>query len=136
MIKKIVLPGAIAGAVLLVLSFAMLFGAIKLFPALAEEYYNPVFRTDGGRNWMFYVHPFLLAMALSWFWERFKGQFTGSMIVRDLELGLVYTLIATLPAMWMTFSAFDISAGMLFTWLGYGFVQAVVAGVIFSRMNP
>ena len=136
MSKKILLPALIAGVVLLVLSFAMLYGAVYLFPNVSDEYYNPVFRSGGERNVLFFIHPFILSLALSWFWDRFKGQFKGSLIVRDLELGLVYTLVATLPAMWITFSAIDVSITMILTWLLYGFIQAAVAGVVFARMNP
>ena len=136
MTKKILVPGLIAGVVLLLLSFGMLYGAVYLFPNVAEQYYSPVFREEGNFNWLFYVHPFILAIALAWFWDRFKDQFTGSLIVRDLELGLVYTLVATLPAMLITFSALDITLTMVLTWLLYGFVQAAVAGLIFARMNP
>ena len=136
MTKKILIPGLIAGVVLLILSFGMLYGAIYLFPDVAEQYYSPVFREGGDYAWLFYVHPFVLSLALAWFWDRFKGQFTGSMIVRDLELGLVYTLVATLPSMLITFSALDITVVMVLTWLLYGFIQAVVAGLIFARMNP
>lgn len=136
MTKKILIPGAIAGVVLLVMSFVMLYAAVYLFPNVAEQYYSPVFRESGDYNWLFYIHPFVLSLALAWFWERFKGSFTGSLIVRDLELGIVYTLIATLPAMLITFSALDITLTMVLTWLAYGFVQALVAGLIFARMNP
>lgn len=136
MTKKILVPALIAGVVLLIFSFAMLYGAVFVFPKLAEQYYSPVFREGGNYSWLFYVHPFILAFALAWFWDRFKEQFTGSMIVRDLELGLVYTLVATLPAMLITFSALNITLPMVLTWLLYGFVQAAIAGLIFARMNP
>lgn len=136
MTKRIFTPALISGAVLLALSFAMLYGAVYLFPNVAEEYYNPVFRSGDSRNILFYLHPFVLSLALAWFWDMTKPVFTGSMIVRDLKLGLVYTLIATLPAMWITFSAIDVSITMILTWLLYGFIQAAVAGLVFARMNP
>lgn len=136
MTKKILLPGAVAGAVLLALSFAMIYGAVYLFPNLSDQYWGPVFRESTKYDWLFYVHPFVLSFALAWFWERFKGSFTGSWIVRDLELGVVYTLVATLPAMLITFSRLEITLLIVLTWLAYGFVQSLVAGLIFARMNP
>lgn len=134
--KKIIIPALIAGVVLLGLSFAMLYAAVYLFPGVAEEYYNPVFRSGNSRNFLFYLHPFILSLALAWFWEKTKTVFHGSLILRDLGMGVAYTLIATLPAMWITFSAIDVSLTMILTWLLYGFIQAVVAGLIFARMNP
>lgn len=120
---------------MLALSFGMIYLTILVFPGVAEQYYNPVFRSGGERNMLFYLHPFILGLALAWFWERFKGQFSGSFLFRGLELGLVYAVVAILPAMWITFSAIDVSLTMVVTWLLYGFVQASVAGVIFAKLN-
>ncbi len=121
---------------MLALSFGMLYLTILVFPGIAEQYYNPVFRSGGDRNVFFYIHPFILGLALAWFWERFKGQFSGSFLLRGLELGFVYAIVAILPAMWITFSAIDVSLTMVLTWLLYGFVQAAVAGVVFAKWNP
>jgi hypothetical protein len=38
--------------------------------------------------------------------------------------------------MWITFSAISVSILMVVSWLVYGWIQATVAGLIFSRMNP
>ncbi|MDX1939338.1 MAG: hypothetical protein SFU99_02235 [Saprospiraceae bacterium] len=134
--KKILSSGIIAGLTLLAVSFGMLYLTIMIFPQIAEEYYNPIFRSDGGRNMLFYIHPFVLGFALAWFWERFKGQFSGNFLLRGLELGFVYAIVALLPAMWITFSAIDISLTMILTWWLYGLIQAAIAGVIFAKMNP
>lgn len=134
--KNVLVPGLIAGVVLLAISFAMLYGGIRMFPGLADEYYNPVFASESNRNFLFFIHPFVLGLALAWFWERFKGQFAGGQLIRGIELGFVYTIVATLPAMWITFSAINISLTMVLTWLLYGFIQATVAGLVFAKMNP
>lgn len=134
--KKLLSSGLVAGVVLLALSFGMLYLTILVFPNLAEQYYNPIFRTDSDRNFLFYIHPFVLGLALAWFWERFKEQFSGYFLLRALELGLVYAIVAVLPTMWITFSSIDVSLTMVLTWLLYGFIQAIVAGIIFTKMNP
>lgn len=134
--KKIIVVGLTAGVTLFLLSFAMLYLTVNLFPSLAEEYYNPVFKSGGTRDILFYLHPFVLSLAISWFWERFKGLFKGNILYRGLEFGAVYAFIAMLPVMWITFSAIDVSFTMVFTWFFYGFVQAFIAGVIFAKMNP
>lgn len=134
--KKILVAGIVAGVVLLVFGYGVLFLSIKLFPNLVEEYYNPIFWPGDDRAVLYYLHPFILAMALSWFWERFKSMFSGPGILRGLELGLVYGVVASLPSMWMTFSAMSVSLVMVLSWLAYGVLQASVAGIIFARMNP
>lgn len=133
--KPYLLSGLIAGFILLGASVVVLFTLVSFFPSLAEEYYNPIFRAEDDRNWMFYLHPFILSYALAWFWHRFKEEFTGPWLLRGLELGLVYLVIASLPTMWITFSAIDVGAGMVLTWVAYGFFQSTLAGWVYARMN-
>ncbi|HMR42613.1 MAG TPA: hypothetical protein PKC40_02205 [Saprospiraceae bacterium] len=134
--KKILTLGLPVGLVLLLLSLLMLYVTVLIFPGIAEEYYNPMFRRSGGRSSLFFIHPFILSFALAWFWERFKGLFSGPFWLRGLEMGLVYGLVATIPSMWITFSAIDISLTMIASWLFYGLSQAMVAGILFARFNP
>ncbi len=134
--RKILVPGLLAGFVLLGLSYLILYLTINFMPVLVEEYYNPIFWPGNDRALLFFLHPFILSFALAWFWNRFKEQFKGGKILRGLELGIVYALVATLPSMWITFSAITVSLEMILTWFGYGFLQAVVAGWILAVANP
>ncbi|NUQ23255.1 MAG: hypothetical protein HUU34_04835 [Saprospiraceae bacterium] len=135
--QKVIVNGLIAGVVLLIVSVGILYVSIRVFPGMMEEYYDTnVFRGGGTRAMLYYVHPFILALALSWFWERFKGLFKGSFIFRGLELGLVYGLVAILPTMWITFSAINVSEMMVLSWWVYGIVQAAVVGLILAKLNP
>ena len=135
--KKILIAGFTAGFVLLLVSLGLMFMVIKIIPTLAEEYFSPVFRWSSAEtDWMFYVHPFILSFSLKWFWERYKDIFKGSDLVRAFEVALVYGIIAMLPVLWLTYSSIDISLGMVLTWLGYGILQAFIAGYIFSKLNP
>jgi len=134
--KNILASGLVAGGVLFVLSYGTLFLAVKFFPWLFVEYNSPLFNSTGGRNVLFYMHPFIISMALSWFWERFKGLFNGTIIIRGAEFGLVYSIVALLPVMWISFSALDVTIAMVSCWFFYGLCQAIVAGIIFARLNP
>lgn len=134
--KKILLSGVVAGIVLLVLSYLIMLGVIQFFPSLTDEYFSPVFNSSGERDILYYFHPFVLSFALAWVWDRFKGVIKGNFIMRGIEFGLIYGIVATIPSMWITYSAIDISLQMIGTWLLYGFVQAVVAGFIFEKTNP
>jgi hypothetical protein len=78
----------------------------------------------------------VISFALAWFWERFKPLFKGNYLIRGIEFGSVYTLVALLPILWMTYSQIDVSVIMVFSWLGFGLFQSTVAGVIFAKMNP
>lgn len=134
--KKILFSGLIAGIILFIISYGGLFLAVKFFPNLFVEYNNPLFNSDGSRDILFYLHAFIISIALSWFWERFKGIFQGNFLVKGLEFGFVYTIVSLVPVMWITFSAMDITVTMVSSWLVYGFVQAFIAGLIFSKTNP
>ena len=69
--KKIIAAGMAAGIALLVLSVLGLYMTIWFFPGLATQYFDPAFNSDSGRIMLYYVHPFIISMALSWFWSRF-----------------------------------------------------------------
>ena len=135
--KKAITATLVSGVVLLLVSLGLLYFMIAVFPQLAEEYFSPVFRwSNAGTDWMFYAHPFVLSIALKWFWERYKEILPGNKIMKALEMAFVYGIVAMLPVLWLTFSAIDISGWMVLTWLGYGILQAFVAGIIFATMNP
>jgi hypothetical protein len=38
--------------------------------------------------------------------------------------------------MWISFSALDITVVMVLSWFVYGLVQAIIAGVVFAKINP
>lgn len=133
--KKILYSGLIAGITLFIISYGGLFLAIKFVPELFVSYNNPLFNSDGSRDILFYLHAFIISFALAWFWDRFKSLFSGNFVLRGLEFGFVYAIVALLPVMWITFSALDITVTMVLSWFVYGFMQAVVAGLLFAKIN-
>lgn len=133
---KILYSGLIAGVILFIVSYGGLYLAIRFIPELFVVYNNPLFNSDGSRDVLFYMHAFIISFALSWFWERFKTLFPGHFLLRGIEFGFVYAIVALLPVMWITFSSLDITIVMVLSWFFYGLFQAVVAGVIFAKINP
>ena len=134
--KKVFKSGLVAGIILFIVSYGGLYLTIRFVPILFVAYNNPLFKSDGSRDILFYLHAFIISFALSWFWERFKGLFRGPFLLRGLEFGLVYAMVALLPVMWITFSSLDITLVMVVSWFVYGLFQAVLAGIIFARINP
>lgn len=134
--KKILISGLITGCILFIVSYGGLYLAVRFFPTLFVEYNNPLFNSDGNRDMLFYMHAFIFSLALSWFWDRFKSLFKGAFILRGLEFGMVYALVALLPVMWISFSALDATFVMVLSWFAYGVLQASVAGIIFAKLNP
>jgi len=134
--KKILVSGLITGCILFVLSYGGLYLAVRFFPGLFLEYNNPLFNSDGNRDVLFYLHAFIFSFALSFFWDRFKKLFHGHFILRGLEVGVVYSLLALLPVMWISFSALDVTLVMVLSWFAYGFIQATIAGIVLAKLNP
>jgi hypothetical protein len=134
--KKIIISGLITGCILFVLSYGGLFLAVRFSPVLFTEYNNPLFNSDGNRDVLFYMHALIFSFALAWFWDRFKGLFHGPFLLRGLEFGLVYAVVALLPVMWISFSALDVTFVMVLSWFAYGLLQASIAGIILAKLNP
>ena len=134
--KKIILSGIVTGIILLVAGEIGLKLTLLLFPGIAVEYFDPVFDTAPGKMLFYYLHPFVMAMALSFFWSRFKGVLTGGFFTRGVEFGLIYVLIATLPIMWLIYATMNFSLAIIATWFVLAMVQGLVAGLVFEKMNP
>lgn len=135
--KKVLTSGLVVGVILFVLSYGGLYLAIHAFPEVFIEYNSPLFNSDGSKDILFYAHPFIISLALSGFWERFKELFKGHhFILRGIEFGFLYALVALLPVMWITFAALEVSIITVGTWFLYGLAQALIAGVLFAKLNP
>jgi hypothetical protein len=134
--KKILITGLSAGVLLLILSVLALYTTIWFFPGLAAQYFDPAFNSQEGRVTLYYIHPFVISLALSWFWSRFKSSLTGSFITRGVEFGLIYALVATLPMMVLIYSAMAVSLTIVTTWFLLALVQGIIAGFVFEKMNP
>ncbi len=134
--KKVLTSGLIAGVILSIVSYGGLFLAIQFFPEAFLEYNYPLFQTDSERDILFYTHALVLSLALAMLWQRFKGLFNGNYLLRGLEFGFMYGLVALLPIMWITYSSLDITLITVATWFLYGLVQATIAGVVFAKFNP
>lgn len=133
---KIIKLGLLAGVILFIVSYGGLYLSIKYFPTFFVEYNNPLFNSDGSRDLLFYSHAFVISFSLAWFWERFKSLFIGNFILKGIEFGIIYSLIALLPVMWITFSSMDITLTMVTSWFLYGLLQAIIAGLFFAKVNP
>lgn len=134
--KKVIIKGIVAGTALLVFSYLALQIMVRFFPGLAEQYYNPVFDLEGDKSVLYFIHPYIVSFALALFWRRFKTLYHGPFWWRGIELGLTYSLVAVLPSMWITFSAFAVSLMMVFTWFMYGLMQGIVVGILYAKISP
>ena len=133
--KKIIFSGLVAGIVLLLLSVIGLYATVWLFPSLAVQYFDPAFDSQSQRAILYFIHPFVAGLALAWFWDRCKNLFTGSFLGRGIEFGLLYWLVAVFPMMWLIYSSINVSLALVGSWLVFGLLQGIAAGLVLEKMN-
>ena len=122
--------GLIAGLANLVLGFGINQFVTLLLPALANEYQNPaMFRPWSDPLMMVYfAYPFILGVAAAYLWEK-AGK------PKPLEFAKLYFLIATVPGMFITYTSFQISLPMVLLWAVTGYIQVLVAGLVFIKVG-
>lgn len=135
--KKIIIPGLIAGLLMLVAAIVVGYAFNFVFPSLKGEYENTVmFRPwDDPVMYVWFVQPFLLAFVLAWIWDKVKLMFQGSLAKRVFYFALIYWMVAIIPGMLMSISSFKISVLMTLTWTLSSLIQAWMAAWIIIRMN-
>jgi len=137
--KKILVPGLIAGAVMSLVAAIIGFLAGLLFPQLASEYANgTIFRpwSDPLMS-LYFVYPFLLSIILSFVWSKTKTIIKGkSFQDRGVKFALWYFLVGTVSGIFITYSSFQVSLLIVATWTINGLFEAIVVGLIFAKMNP
>jgi hypothetical protein len=83
---------------------------------------------------MFFLYPFILGIALAYFWQIFGNQIKGSTAVeKGLNFTKVYFFIATVPGMFVSYTSFKVSALMVGSWTVSGLIEAFVAGWILAK---
>jgi len=134
--KKIILPGILAGVAILVLGMIVSY-IFMLIPAVAADYSN----TNIMRQWqdplmsLFFIYPFVLGIILAWVWNKSKTLFKGSASKRGCNFGLTIWLIATVPGMFITYTSMPYAFMTVISWTVGGLVNSLAAGGIFAKMN-
>lgn len=136
--KKIVLPGFVAGVAMVVVGFCLNFIMDLIWPILRTIYTNsPVFRPwDDPLMFLFFVAPFIIAIGLAWIWDKTKKLWKYKVPWQNgAMLGFLYWLFASVPGLIISYSSFQVSFLMTFTWLAFGLAQYVIGGVVIVKMG-
>ncbi|MDD4351901.1 MAG: hypothetical protein PHU71_02875 [Candidatus Gracilibacteria bacterium] len=132
--KKIVWLGLLAGLLTLLVGTGITYLMNFLSPSLAAEYQNTaLFRAwDDPLMSLFFAYPFVLCLALAWFWHKVKKVLTDGKI-RDFVL--IYFFIATVPGMLISYSSFQVSLAMTLLWTVSGLINVFVAALVFKKFD-
>ncbi|MDP2749562.1 MAG: hypothetical protein Q8O89_01875 [Nanoarchaeota archaeon] len=136
--KKIIIPGVIAGVAMLVLGLVLSQLLNLAIPSLAAEYQNAnLFRAWTDPLMMIYfAYPIILGIILAGAWHLTKGliKVKGAW-KKGLHFGLALWIISNIPGMIITYSSFKVSLLMVLSWSLVGLLQGICAGTIFAKMN-
>lgn len=136
--KKVIIPGLVAGVLMLVAS--LVFGMItsSVFPSLMTEYSNPALFRSWSDPLMYYMylHPIVMGLLLSFVWYKANTLIKEKDPVKKGILFATYVwVIFTIPGMLISWSSFPISLLMVVTWALSALIQYAVAGVVFAYMS-
>jgi hypothetical protein len=134
--KKVVIPGILAGIVMLAVGMIVSMIINAIFPALVAEYKAALFRPwDDPIMSLYFAHPFVLGLALAFIWDKVKGLISGGPLNRATRLALGFFIISIVPGMLISYSSFPISLLMILSWTVSSFLQVLAAGLVLAKMN-
>lgn len=129
--KKLLLPGLVAGLVMLVVSTALNFLWPAILPSVAAEYNSPLFRpwSDPLMSLVF-VCVFLTGFVMAWMWDAVKGSIKNSVTAFAGALSLLALL-----GIFMSYSCFPMSFLMTVTWIVSTVIQYYLGAWVLAKMN-
>ncbi len=135
--KKLVVPAILSALAMLAAGIAISYLFDFLIPSLKTEYENTaLYRSmEDPLMYLFFFQPFVVCGTLVWGWARIKDHFTGGTGSKALQVALIMFFLTVIPGMLMTFSSFKVSAMATATWTVMGFLQVLVASLVFIRMS-
>ena len=134
--KKVVIFGLVAGALMLGVSIVLSLIISSIFPEAMAEYSN----AEIFRQWVdplmyyFFLHPFLMGVILSFIWLKVRGLIDEEGLKKGLVYGFYVWLFFGVPGMLMTISTFQVSPFLVGTWTVSVLAQDLAAGLLFARM--
>jgi hypothetical protein len=135
--KKLVAPALLSGLSMLAAGIAIGYLFDFLIPSLKTEYENTaLYRSmDDPLMYLFFFQPFVVCGTLVWGWSRIREHFTGSTGSKAFQVALIMFFLTVIPGMLMTFSSFKVSVVATITWTVMGFLQVLIAALVFIRMS-
>ena len=108
--KRIVVSGIVAGAIVLVVSM--------LISAATQALFDYDVMTLAGMrsvndplSILFFLHPFVISLALATLYEFTKKSFTGTLARKGIILGLLGWLVYGIPSAFIVFSSMNYPIG-------------------------
>lgn len=133
--KKIILPGIVAGVAMLFVGFLLNFVFSWLFPHFQAIYVNPTIfiQMDSPQAILFFLYPIPLGIALAWLYKKLKFS-SKKPLKSSLKFANLYFFVSALPGFFINIGSFNLPIMMILTWTVMSYVNALTAGLLFSKM--
>jgi hypothetical protein len=133
---KVIKSGLAAGLVMLIASFMLMPFWNAAFPAIGKEYLSGLYRPWSDPLMMaFFLHPFILGLALAYAYEIFSGAIKAKGAVnKGLRFGFIVWVISSIPGMYASYTSFYISLPMILSWTLNGLVQLLLGGIVIAKI--
>lgn len=134
--KKILLPGLLAGVAMLLINFALSPIFYAIFPGLKEAYMTPLFRPwDDPVMMLFFAYPILLGFPLAFIWNKTKNLFSKSILKNALIFTLIFAGVFALPTFLINYSSFNLPFTMILSWTLMSIANGLTAGLVLTSVN-
>jgi hypothetical protein len=132
--RTIVVSGIVAGIVVLVLSMIIstatqaLFNYNVLSLAGMRSVNDPV-------SLLFFLHPFVVALALAILYDFTKKSFTGTPMRKGIMLGLLGWIVYGIPSAFIVFSSMDYPIGFTINSVIGSLIYMLGAGITITKLS-
>jgi hypothetical protein len=133
-IKKVIVSGTAAGFVALVISMVLSFAFQALFdydimslPGM-RSVNDPV-------SILFFLHPFVLALAMAALYDCTKKAFAGTVLRKGLTLGLLTWMVYGIPSAFIVFSSMTYPLGFTMNSVFGTLACTIGAGITIAKLH-
>ena len=132
--KNVLIPGIIAGIVILVVSTITSYFTQMLFS------YN-VLTLDGIRAvndpimMLFFLYPFVLGLAIAYLYDFAKTSFKGNALQKGVSLGFIAWIVSAIPSAFVVFTSMTYPMGFTVDMVIGSLISMLVAGLVIAKLS-
>lgn len=135
--KKTILSGFLAGIVMLIACILFSTALMYFFPNLMKQYDNiQLYRSmKDPVSMLFSLHPLIVGMILAFIWDKTKSLFTTKKFLsKGVQFALVYYIVI-LPGLFISYVTSPYSIAIVMTWAVNVLILALLAGLVYEKVN-
>ncbi len=131
--KKVIIPGLAAGIIALIVSQVMYMAIAAIFPYDVLKL-GGMRAVDDPLMILFFVHYFILGLAIATFYDFAKKSFTGTATQKGITLGIMSWIIYSIPSGFLVFASMNYPIGFTVNSFLGGLVTMLAAGLTITAI--